>query len=127
MLLNRLINPPQPANSSEMRAYMAAILEVTGMMSGQGFALRSFLNHLATHLKPKVSFPHATLREGANSLIYVTEPGLRFFASRLTTSPMIKGQYVQRSDVIQMIRHIVASAPASGWEQVDAKLEEELL
>lgn len=125
MRLNKMSKPPV-INSSEMRAYLAAILEVTGMMSGQGCALKVFLNNLATHMKPKVSFLYATLRESPNGLIYITKPGFRFFASRLSASPIVKGQHVKRSEILQMIRCIVAPTALSGWEQVDVLLEEEI-
>lgn len=124
MFLNRLTALPA-ANSRAMRAYMAGILEVTGMMSGQGFPLRRFMNHLSTHMEPKVGFPYATLREGGNDLVYVTDEGLRFFASRLTGSPIIKGQRVSRPEVVDMIRCIVALTPSSGWERFDVSLLED--
>ena len=75
------------ANSPEMRAYMAALLEVSGMMSRQGFALTEFLGNLRTHLEPKASYPYAALRVEADGLAYLTEEGHRFFASRLTIDP----------------------------------------
>jgi hypothetical protein len=108
-----------------MRAYMAGILEITGMMSGQGFPLQSFMSHLSTHMAPKVGFPYPTLRKGDGNLVYVTEEGLRFFASRLTNSPIIKGQHVSRNEVIDMIRCIVAPIPPSGWEAFEVSLQED--
>jgi hypothetical protein len=109
-----------------MRAYMAALLEVSGMMSGQGFALRKVLNHISTHLEPKVRFPHATLREAENGLIYVTQEGHRYFSSRLSGEPIVPGQHVTRREVIEMIKKILAEQAQPGWEQIEAELEEEL-
>lgn len=68
MFLNRLIALPA-ANSRLMRAYMTGILEVTGMMSSQGFPLRRFMKHLSTHMASKRRFPHPTLREADNDLV----------------------------------------------------------
>jgi len=106
---------------------MAALLEVTGMMSGQGFALRKVLNHISTHLEPKAQFPHATLRETESGLIYVTPEGHNYFSSRLSGEPIIKGQHVTRREVIEMIRNILAERAEPGWEPVEAELEEELV
>lgn len=124
MLLNKLITLPT-ANSREMRAYMAALLEVSGMMSGQGFALKTVLGNISTHLSPKVNFPHPTLQQGEHGLIYITADGLKFFSSRLTTTPIIAGQYVKRSEIVEMIRRIVSTNAAAGWEKINAATEED--
>jgi hypothetical protein len=113
------------ANSRDMRAYTAALLEISGMMSNQGFELTRFLGNLRTHLEPKAHFEHAALSTSANGLTYVTPEGHRYFASRLTPHPIVDGQRVSRVEVIEMIRKILASAPAPGWEVADARLEEE--
>lgn len=118
MVLNRLITLPS-VNSSAMRAYMAAILEVTGMMSGEGFPMQKFLRHFSTHLAPKRGFPYPTLRRDSDGLVYVTDEGLRFFASRFTSSPAIRGQRTSRFEVIQMIRCMVATAAPAGWEAIE--------
>lgn len=96
------------------------------MMSGQGFALRKVINNLATHLKPKVSFPYPTLRQADNGLVYVTEQGHRFFSSRLSAAPVVKGQHVTRREVVAMIKIMVAHTPPEGWERIEADLEEEI-
>jgi hypothetical protein len=114
-----------PANSSAMRAYTAALLEVSGMMSNQGFELTAFLGNLRTHLEPKANFPHATLRLEDDGLVYLTNEGHRFFASRLTENPLVKGQSVSRSAVLEMARKILAASPAYGWSAVHARLQEE--
>lgn len=126
MRLNKLTTVPA-ANSRPMRAYMAALLEITGMMSGQGFALRKILKNISTHLGPKAQFPHATLREAESGLIYVTPEGHRYFSSRLSGEPIIGGQHVTRREVIEMIKNILAEQIEPGWEQVEAELEEELV
>lgn len=105
---------------------MAALLEISGMMSGQGFALKKFLCNISTHLASKVKFPHATLRQGDHEPIYIAAEGLRFFSSRLTKAPMIAGQHVKRSEIVEMIRRIVSTKAAEGWERIDAGTEEEL-
>jgi hypothetical protein len=125
MRFNRLLELPH-ATSAEMRSYMAALLEVSGMMSGQGFELTVFLGNLRTHLAPKAGFPHATLRIAANGLVYLTPDGHRYFASRLTSEPITRGQHVLRSAVVASIRSIVAPSPPVGWAAVEARLEEEV-
>jgi hypothetical protein len=107
-----------------MRAYMAALLEVSGMMSNQGFELTAFLGNLRTHLEPKANYPHPTLRL-ADGLTYLTPEGHAFFSSRLTEAPIVKSQHVSRAAVIEMSRKVLARTPEPGWEFVDAKLQEE--
>ena len=125
--LNRLSESP-PANSREMRAYMAAILEITGLMSGQGFPLKLFMTNYATHLVPKAKFPHATLEIRLNGLHYVTEPGRRYFSSRLSIAPLVAGQSVTRREVIDMIRKIMSPAPLQGWQSfnIPSQYEEQV-
>ena len=125
MRFNKLVELPH-ATSAEMRSYMAALLEVSGMMSGQGFELTAFLGNLRTHLAPKSGFPHATLRIAANGLVHLTPEGHRYFASRLTCAPITRGQNVSRSAVVASIRNIVASSPPVGWAVVEARHEEEV-
>lgn len=123
MFLNRLINPPL-ATSREMRAYMGAILEVTGMMSGQGFPLQKFMRNFATHMSPKAGFPHATLRQGSDGLVYVTPKGWEYFSSRLTDKPITRGQRVGRREIVEMIRCIVAPSPPAGWQSFEVEVDE---
>lgn len=105
---------------------MAALLEISGMMSGQAFELTKFLGNLRTHLEPKAGFPHPTLQVEENGLASLTTHGHRFFSSRLTDQPVIKGQRVSRGAVIEKIRDIVSAEPKTGWEVVDASLQEEI-
>ena len=115
--LNRMNVPPLAA-SRQMRAYMGALLEVSGMMAGEGFPLNLFMGNFATHLKPKARFPHATLRVGEDGLYFLTEEGRHFFSSRFTGQPALSGQTVTRSEVIEMIRQIVATRASPAWTQL---------
>ena len=47
-ILNKMVDPP-PANSREMRAYMQAILEATGLMAGERFDIARFMRNYRTH------------------------------------------------------------------------------
>ena len=42
--LNKMITPP-PANSRNMRAYMQAILEATGLLAGERFDISRFMRN----------------------------------------------------------------------------------
>ena len=116
--LNRLRKPPN-ASTREMCAYMGAILEVTGMMSGQGFPLPLFMDNFRTHLTPKAQFQYATLEQRPDGLFYITSEGWRFFASRLTNRPVIPGRQVSRAEIVEMARRILASHPEDDWEAFD--------
>jgi len=48
--LNKLVKSPV-ANSREMRAYMQAILEATGLMAGERFDISQFMRNYRTHLE----------------------------------------------------------------------------
>ncbi|MEZ9140446.1 MULTISPECIES: hypothetical protein [unclassified Shewanella] len=116
-VLNKLVNPPS-SNSNNMRAYMQAILEVTGLMSGQKYPLEKFMSNYATHLKPKEKFPYPTLNKNSEGMYNLTPEGVRFFSSRLTGEPIIKGQSVTRDEVINMIKCLVADSPRDGWVKI---------
>jgi hypothetical protein len=121
--LNRLINMP-PANSRAMRAYMQAILEITGMYAQQQFPLERFMKNFATHLSPKQCYPYATLRREADGLYTLTAEGAEYFSSRLSPEPIVPGQKVGRSEVVEMMRSILASVPLPGWEAFDVEFAE---
>ena len=121
--LNRLINPPS-ANSRAMRAYMQAILETTGLMAGQEFPLELFMSNYRTHLQPKMHFPHATLSRNSEALYALTPEGVTFFSSRLTPQPIVSGQKVSRSEVLEMVREIVAPEPSEGWQAFEVESAE---
>lgn len=112
--LNRMINAPH-ANSREMRAYMQAMLEVTGMFAGQEFPLELFMGNFRTHLEPKANYPYPTLHKSGSGMYNLTREGFTYFSSRLTSEPIIPGQKVGRDDVLQMLRNILASEPPDGW------------
>lgn len=111
---NKLQNLP-PSNTPEMRAYMGAILEVTGLMSGEGFPLEFFMRHFATHLKPKKSFPYPTLRKEDDGTYYLTDEGRLYFQRRLTDDPVVPGQTVSRAEIIESMRQILSPEPGKGW------------
>lgn len=110
--LNRLRNPP-PANSRDMRAYMQAILEATGLMAGERFDISRFMRNYRTHLEAGRFQKHV---DGTYSL---SEPGRMYFISRLTDEPSVKGQLVGRSEVVEMLRNITADHPSPGWSPID--------
>jgi hypothetical protein len=119
--LNRLVEEPS-SNSRDMRAYMQAILEVTGLFAGQDFPLELFMRNYATHLAPKVKYPHAMLVKASNGLYSLTPEGATFFRSRLTSAPAIAGQKVGRDNVVSMLRCILASSPPPGWQSFEVPL-----
>ena len=120
--LNRLIELPS-ANSRAMRAYMQAILETTGLMAGQAFPMELFMRNYRTHLEPKANFPHATMRKNGDGTYELTTEGVQYFSSRLTQAPVIAGQTVSRSEVMEMMRAIVAPAATEGWESFEVQCQ----
>lgn len=106
--LNKMTAPP-PANSREMRAYMQAILEATGLLAGERFNISLFMRNYRTHLESGRLLKHS---DGTYSL---SESGRAYFISRLTDGPVVKGQLVSRSDVVEMLRDITADWPTTGW------------
>ncbi|NVK41576.1 MAG: hypothetical protein HWE39_10065 [Oceanospirillaceae bacterium] len=119
---NRIATPPN-ANTSEMRAYMQALLEVSGMMAGQAFPLGLFMKNFKTHLEPKRSYPYAVLIK-SGELYSLTPEGVGFFSSRLTSSPVVSGQKVSREEVLSMTRKILQAEPPEGWLQFQVDLPE---
>lgn len=107
-VLNKLITVPA-ANSRGMRAYMQAILEVTGLLAGESFDISCFMSNYRTHLESGRLLRH---RDGTYTL---SEDGRRYFTSRLTDEPVTKGQHVSRAEVVEMINRITADIPSSGW------------
>jgi hypothetical protein len=99
-----------------MRAYMQALLEVAGMMAGQPFNLEKMLGNFATHLKA------GRFRPVSGGRVVLTSEGRDYFASRLTDQPMGRGQYVDRVEVLAMIRNVVAEPAPPGWEPVEVEL-----
>jgi hypothetical protein len=108
MRLNRLITTP---SGRELWTYTAAILEVTGMMSGQAFPLDRFYGNFSGHLTA------GRIRQTSDGCV-LTKAGYQYFSQRLNGS---NGQRIERPDVLQMIRLIVASQPALGWESIESE------
>ena len=111
ILLNRLIDPPS-ANSRDMRAYMQAILEATGLMAGERFDISRFMRNYRTHIQAGRLLRHD---DGNYSL---SESGRSYFTSRLTDEPAAKGQLVSRAEVVAMLRNITAPHPSAGWMSI---------
>lgn len=107
-VLNKMITPP-PSNSRDMRAYMQAILEATGLLAGERFDISHFMRNYRTHLEAGRLKKHS---DGSYSL---SEPGRQYFISRLTDDPVVKGQLVSRAEVVEMLHKITANRPADGW------------
>jgi len=110
-VLNKMIVPPS-ANTRTMRAYMQAILEVSGLMAGERFDISLFMSNYRTHLESGRLHKHS---DGKFSL---SETGRSYFISRLTGDPVIKGQLVSRAEVVEMVRNITADNPAVGWTAI---------
>ena len=106
--MNKMTSPPQP-NSREMRAYMQAILEATGLMAGEHFDISRFMRNYGTHIKSGKFIKHP---DGTYSL---SDAGKQYFIIRLTSEPAVKGQHVCRDEVIEMLRKITTDNPATGW------------
>ncbi len=111
LALNKMITPPPP-NSRDMRAYMQAILEATGLMAGERFNISLFMRNYKTHLDSGRLLKH---QDGTYSL---SEAGRQYFISRLTEEPVVKGQLVGRAEVLEMLHKITSSSPASGWSTI---------
>lgn len=107
-VLNKLMISP-PANSREMRAYMQAILEATGLLAGERFDISQFMRNYRTHLEAGRLLTHS---DGSYSL---SESGRQYFISRLTDAPIVKGQLVSRAEVVEMLNKITADQPTEGW------------
>ena len=106
--LNRMIAPP-PSNSRDMRAYMQAILEATGLLAGERFDISHFMQNYRTHIDNGRLLKHS---DGRYSL---SEDGRRYFISRLTDDPVERGQLVNRAEVIEMLGKVTAPQAIDGW------------
>lgn len=110
-VLNRMA-PQPPANSRDMRAYMQAILEVTGLMAGERYEISKFMKNYKTHLD------NGRLQKHGDGTYSLSEAGRRYFISRLTDTPVTKGQLTSREEVVEMIRGITADTPEVGWQPI---------
>ena len=111
IVLNRLTDPPT-ANSRDMRAYMQAILEATGLMAGECFDISRFMRNYRTHIEA------GRLLRDEDGNYSLSETGRSYFTSRLTDEPAAKGQLVSRSEVVAMLRNITAPHPPVGWTPI---------
>lgn len=111
-VLNKMVDPPA-ANSRDMRAYMQAILEATGLMAGERFDISRFMQNYRTHLETGRLQKHS---DGSYSL---SELGRQYFISRFTDDPIVKGQHVSRAEVLEMLNKITADHPLEGWTSID--------
>lgn len=114
--LNKMITPPT-ANSRDMRAYMQAILEVTGLMAGERFDISRFMGNYRTHLES------GRLEMHSDGQYSISDEGRQYFISRLTTDPEVKGQVISREEVISMLRQITAESAAPGWQKFEVFLQ----
>lgn len=88
--------------------YMAAILEVTGMISGEAYPLNKFLGNFKTHLDAQriVRVPTG---------YKLTPKGQDYFTDRYNAgSP----QHIDRAEVEQFIRGIKTGAGTDDWIKV---------
>lgn len=113
-MLNKLIVSP-PSNSREMKAYMQAILEVTGLVAGERFDISLFMRNYRTHLD------NGRLRKHADGTYSLTDPGRAYFASRLAGDPARRGQELMQEEVLRMRRSMTASDPALGWIRIGVR------
>lgn len=109
--LNKMMKPPA-ANTRDMRAYMQAILEATGLMAGERFDISRFMGNYRTHIEAGRLVKHGG---GQYSL---SDGGREYFISRLTDEPVVTGQLVSRDEVIRMLRLVTAKQPAEGWQSI---------
>lgn len=91
---------------------MQGILEATGLMAGERFDISRFMAKYRTHLAESRLLKHD---DGSYSL---SDAGRAYFIGRLTDSPVVKGQLVSRSEVIDMLEHITSDCTAVGWARI---------
>ena len=94
---------PSPANSRDMRAYMQAILEATGLLAGERFEISLFMRNYLTQLE------NGRLQKHSDGSYSLTESGRPYFISRLTDEPVVKGQLVSRAEVVEMLHKITTN------------------
>jgi hypothetical protein len=93
-----------------MRAYMQALLEVSGLLAGKAFDLKSMLGNFKTHLD------EGRFERTDDGRVLLTDIGRSYFSGRLTD------QKVSREEVLAMIRNIASLQPIQGWERVEVDL-----
>ncbi len=111
--LNRLPESDRnKTNSRQMRAFMQALLEVSGLVAGQEFDLKSMLGNFKTHLES------GRFEQVSGGQVRLTAAGREYFSERLFSGK------VSRQEVIEMIRNITSVNPPPNWEPTEVDLAE---
>lgn len=95
-----------------MRAFMQALLEVSGLVAGQEFDLKAMLGNFKTHMDS------GRFERVEGGKVRLTGMGREYFSDRLFTGK------VSREEVIEMIRNITSENPPPNWEPVKVELAE---
>jgi len=96
-------------SGKELFAYMAAILEVTGMMKGDEYPIKKFLGNISTHLEAE-----RIIRSGNGYKL--TAKGVDYFMDRFNIA---NSQCVSRGEVDRMIKGITTGVGAGTWKQLE--------
>lgn len=108
--LNRLPESERnKTNSRQMRAFMQALLEVSGLLVGEEFDLKSMLGNFNTHVES------GRFDRVSGGKVRLTVAGQEYFAERIFSGK------VSRQEVIEMIRNITCLSPPLGWEPVEVE------
>lgn len=111
--LNRLPESERnKTNSRQMRAFMQALLEVSGLLAGQEFDLQTMLGNFKRHMDS------GRFERGEVGKVRLTDVGREYFSDRLFLGK------VSREEVIEMIRNITSANPPANWEPVQVELAE---
>lgn len=97
-----------PKSGRRLWSYMAAILEVTGMDTGQVFNLKRFFSNFSTH----IDNGRIEVVSGGHRL---TETGIDYFADRYNEGSR---QRIYRADVEEMIRGIETGVGDDEWVNI---------
>ncbi len=113
IFLNRLPESERnKTNTRQMRAYMQALLEVSGLLAGEAFELRAMLGNFGTHMDA------GRFESVADGKVRLTTSGREYFSERLLSGA------VTREEIIEMIRNITAETPPPNWVTLAVKLAE---
>lgn len=93
----------------QLHAYMAAILEVTGMDQGRTFPLKKFIGNFKTHLDNG----RIDRTDGGYQL---TPRGRDYFRDRYNPGNQ---QHIERAEVEAMIRGITGCIQSSDWVRLE--------
>ena len=112
-ILNRLPESERnKTNSRQMRAFMQALLEVSGLMAGEEFDLKAMLGNFKTHMDA------GRFESVAGGKVRLTRLGREYFSERLFSGK------VSREEVIEMIKNITAECPPPNWVPKEVQLAE---